>query len=191
MGTTAPTGEIFVADDLDALVAGGHEIGCHTYAHSDSWQTPPAEFGQSIARNAQVLERMLPGMSFRTFAYPISPPRPRSKRIATATFACCRGGGQRVNEGTADAGYLAAYFMEQARGDVRVLEAAVDRNSQVGGWLIFATHDVCEQPTPYGCTPGFFESVVRYAVQSGARVLPVVEAWASLVAASGGRDSRP
>src|SRR4051794_20369635 len=33
MGTEAPTGKIFLLDDLRDAAAEGHEIGCHTYGH--------------------------------------------------------------------------------------------------------------------------------------------------------------
>jgi hypothetical protein len=36
---------------------------------------------------------------------------------------------------------------------------------------------VSETPTRYGVTPSFFESVVRYSRDSGARILPMREAW--------------
>ena len=45
-----------------------------------------------------------------------------------------------------------------------------------GGWLIFATHDVDRHHTRFGCTPDFFEYVVQCAVNSGARILPMIEA---------------
>jgi len=33
MGKQAPTGTIFVAEDLQRLLAQGHELGCHTFDH--------------------------------------------------------------------------------------------------------------------------------------------------------------
>jgi hypothetical protein len=53
----------------------------------------------------------------------------------------------------------------------------IDRNTAAVGWLIFATHDVCEHESTWGCSPRFFEDIVRYASRSGAAVLPVGEAW--------------
>ena len=52
----------------------------------------------------------------------------------------------------------------------------IDRNAEEKGWLIFYTHDVCESPSRYGCTPEDFREVVSYAVSSGARVMPVRDA---------------
>jgi peptidoglycan/xylan/chitin deacetylase (PgdA/CDA1 family) len=180
MGTTAPTGPIFVPEDLELLVQQRHELGCHTYAHNDSWSTRPGEFERSVMQNREALGRMLAGASFKTLAYPISPPRPATKRAMARYFACCRGGGRRINSGTVDLAHLSAFFMEQFRDTPGALERVIDQNLDTRGWLIFATHDVCDTPTPYGCTPEFFESVVRHAIHSGARVLPVIEALESL-----------
>jgi hypothetical protein len=72
-----------------------------------------------------------------------------------------------------------AGFLEN-RHDPDAVKAAVRRASIACGWLIFATHDVCDAPTPYGCTPDFFEDIVRCSVRSGARIVPVAEALHSL-----------
>jgi hypothetical protein len=56
----------------------------------------------------------------------------------------------------------------------------IDRNKRERGWVIFATHDVSSNPSPYGCTPEFFENVVRYAQESGAQIVPVVSALNAL-----------
>lgn len=55
------------------------------------------------------------------------------------------------------------------------------RNRDACGWLVFATHDVCESPTPFGCKPAFFEEVVRFAAESGARILPLGQALETMV----------
>ena len=122
----------------------------------------------------------LPGASFRTFSYPISPPRPRTKHVVGSHFAAARGGGQTFNTGQADLNYLSACFLEKMRHDRDAVKHLIAGNRTACGWLIFATHDVSDHPTPYGCTPGFFEDIVEYAVASGARILPVAEALNSL-----------
>lgn len=175
MGTTAPTGEIFFPDDIAMLVAHGHELGCHTFGHCDAWSTPRRAFEQSILENRRTLERLAPGATFGTFSYPISPPRPDIKWAMPAHFRGCRGGGQAINAGTADLSYLASYFIEQSRDTPDEIIKVIDANRSACGWLIFSTHDVSEAPTPYGVTPKLFERVVRYAVESGAKILPVAE----------------
>jgi hypothetical protein len=91
-------------------------------------------------------------------------------------FLCCRGGGQTFNAGTADLNQLAAFFLEKSRDRIEAVKALIDANREARGWLIFATHDVARDHSPYGCLPQFFEDVVHYAVSSGAQIVPVVTA---------------
>lgn len=180
MGQVTPTGEAFQAEDLEYLVKQGHELGCHTFAHCHAWETKPRRFETSIIENRQALKRLLPSAGFQSLSYPISCPRPGTKRRAAKYFAGCRSGGQTFNHGTIDLNHLAAYFLEQSRDKPEAIKEMIDRNCQAGGWLILATHDVCDRPTRFGCTVDLFEKVVSDAVASGAVVLPVAQALAVL-----------
>jgi peptidoglycan/xylan/chitin deacetylase (PgdA/CDA1 family) len=173
MGTVTSTGQIFSAGDLSELVQQGHELGCHTHDHCHAWETPPVEFQASVIRNGEALEKHLPGTSFRTFSYPLSCPRPQTKRRISKYFDCCRGGGQTFNSRSLDLNFLKAFFLERSRNDFDSIARLIKANNRQKGWLIFVTHDVSESPTQFGCTPGFFEKVVRHATQSGARILTV------------------
>ena len=177
MGKQAPTGEIFAREDLDELIRQEHELACHTFDHYDSWETNPAEFEASILRNQRAVAQQLPGVTLRSLAYPISWPRPETKRRVASYFECARGGHQTFNAGIVDLNYLKAFFIEQSRDNFEAIKQTIDGNARANGWLIFATHDVCNQPTRFGCSPGFFEKVVNYAIQSKATILPVFRAW--------------
>jgi peptidoglycan/xylan/chitin deacetylase (PgdA/CDA1 family) len=177
LGKQEPTGSICLPEDLKRLREQGHELGCHTFGHFDSWQTRTSVFVDSVIRNREALADLFPGDRFRSFSYPINPPRIRTKREIAQHFVCSRGGGQTTNTGTTDSNYLAAYFLEKSKGNPTPVKEVIDLNRRSRGWLIFATHDVDTSPTPYGCTPEFFSEVVEYAARSGARVLPVIEAF--------------
>ncbi len=176
MGQMTPTGLIFSPEDLNDLVTSGHELGCHTFAHCDSWETSPSGFEQSVIENASALRRLQPGARLRTLSYPITCPRPQTKDRLARHFECCRFGGQRFNVGSVDLNLVAAYFLEKDRGDEELVTRMIRQTVRERGWLIIATHDVAEVHTRYGCTPSYFESVVRTAANSGALVLPVAEA---------------
>ncbi len=176
MDQDAPAGRIFSVTDLDKLVASGHELGCHTFAHCDSWETKPKVFEQSIKDNQQALKQILPEASFGSLSYPISCPRPETKRRAARHFKCCRGGGQNFNTGVIDLNYVNACFLEQCRHGAQPVKDLIEQNCRQNGWLVFATHDVCVNPTRLGCTPAFFEEIVAAAVNSSAKVLTVAEA---------------
>jgi peptidoglycan/xylan/chitin deacetylase (PgdA/CDA1 family) len=176
MNKMGPVGQMFSQDDLHEVLARGHELGCHTFDHYHAWDTDPGTFESSVLRNRQALGRLLPGASFSTLSYPFSIPQPRTKQKVENYFLCCRGGGYRpLNFRTADLNFLNAFFLEKRRSD-DIVKTLIDQNSKCGGWLIFATHDVAVNPSRFGCTPGFFRDVVRYAAASGATILPVAAA---------------
>jgi peptidoglycan/xylan/chitin deacetylase (PgdA/CDA1 family) len=180
MGTDAPSGTIFVFDDIIKLLAQGHELGCHTFDHCHSWKTSPKIFEDSIIKNMHALHGLVPGATFRTFSYPVVGPRPYTKWRTGRYFHCCRGGGQTFNEGSVDLNLLKAYFLEKSRDNPRLIKKVIDQNLCAHGWLIFATHDVSNNPSPYGCTPSFFEDIVKYSLDSGARILPVADVLESV-----------
>jgi peptidoglycan/xylan/chitin deacetylase (PgdA/CDA1 family) len=171
-----PVGRIASSGDLAEALAQGHELGCHTFRHCDAWRTPPRLFEQALLENRRVLMKVLPGARFQTMAYPISSPRPATKRRTGRHFSCCRGGGQRTNTGTIDLNNLRAFFLEQSRDRPAAIRELIARNSAEGGWLIFVTHDVTPHPSPFGCTPSLFVEVVRHAAASGAKLLSVAQA---------------
>ena len=176
MDQEIPAGRAFSAEDLMRLVADGHELGCHTFAHCHAWETEPRAFEESILQNRRALKQLMPKVVMQTLSYPISCPRPQTKRVAAKYFSCARGGGQTFNAGTADLDCLNAFFLEKCKGDVGQIKRIVDANASASGWLVFATHDVCSSPTRFGCTPDVFGRVVDCAVESGAAILPVWEA---------------
>ena len=190
MGKQSHMGPMYVAEDLKELVHQGHELGCHTFGHCHSWNTPSHVYEAAIIENQQALTEVLPGALFQTFAYPHSAPRLAVKKVAARHFRCCRGGGmkagrylhrhaaggQTFNCGVADLNYLCAFFLEMSRDNPQAVKSLIDQNARAPGWLIFATHDVCAAPSPFGCTSDFFEQVVQWSMASGARILPVVKA---------------
>jgi peptidoglycan/xylan/chitin deacetylase (PgdA/CDA1 family) len=174
LGCEAPGGTIAYSEDILRAARDGHELGCHTYDHLDAWGTAASEFRASILRNRQGVRALLPDAEFRSFAYPISDPSPMNKRCAGALFRSCRGGGQRANGGRIDLNLLQAYFLDgRNRQDLRSIRSVIDRNAESGGWLIFATHDVTENPSGYGCTPEQLKTLIDHSLKSGAEILSI------------------
>lgn len=176
LGTESVSGPIAGWTDLAATVEQGHELGCHTFDHVDGSTVSAAEFARSIETNRIALEHSVLGTQFRSFAYPLNGPALSTKKVAGRRFVACRGGGQRFNRGVIDLNLLQAYFLDsrsRSRGDE--VSALIAANAESRGWLIFATHDVSDTPSRYGCDTASFEKTVRLAVASGARVLPVAQ----------------
>jgi Polysaccharide deacetylase len=181
MNQQTPAGKAFTRKDLETVIEKGHELGCHTFRHSHAWETPPSEFEESILENRRALEGMIPGAAFKSLSYPIAWPRPGTKRRAARFFSCCRGGGGAFNAGPCDASNLNACFLEKNADKPDALKRLVDKTCRASGWLIFATHDVCGRPTKFGCSSQFFEDLVAHTVSSGAKILPVGEAWIEIL----------
>jgi peptidoglycan/xylan/chitin deacetylase (PgdA/CDA1 family) len=189
MDKVTSTGQIFARKDLEDLMRNEHEIACHTFDHCDSWDTEPADFEASVQRNQKMLAELVPNARFSSLSYPLSWPRPETKRRIVRHYQCARGGGQTFNSGTTDLNFLKAFFIEQSRDNFDAISELIDANSRGRGWLIFATHDVCDSPTRYGCTPALFERVVNYSAGSGAVILPVQAALQRIQQADGQKSA--
>ncbi len=181
LGTETEVGKIATQDDLLLAVNEGNELGCHTFDHLDAWHTSTGKYMQSIIENGQALNRMLPGEHFKTFAYPKSGAKLSVKYGLQKRFICCRSGGQVPNIGMADMNMLKACFLDKRTNiDMNYVKKVIDHNTERRGWLIFATHDVTENPSPYGCTPDFLREVIEYSAFSGALLLPLKEAYTNI-----------
>src|ERR1035438_9711499 len=66
MGSDSPSGRICISDDLVTALEEGHELGCHTFSHCNSWDTDSVAFEQSIIQNHTALTKIIPGASFRS-----------------------------------------------------------------------------------------------------------------------------
>jgi len=191
LGAETEVGRIGSAGDLARAVEAGSELGCHTFDHLDAWHTPLNAFMESVARNREALHRVLPGATFTTFAYPKSGAKLSIKPALGKIFACCRGGGQTANVHSVDLNLINACFLDRRTGvSPEFIRALVDYTARECGWLIFATHDVALDPSPFGCTPKFLKEIVEYASRSDAMLLPVGAACAKLVSSNSTQASR-
>jgi hypothetical protein len=131
--------------------------------------------------NRLALQAVVPDGRLEVFSYPLDGPNLKIKRQVGEHFVCCRGGGQTSNTGTIDLNLLNAYFLDwRSWNRLDCVREVIEQNISERGWLIFATHDVVAEPSRYGCSAEFFNQVVRLAVDSGARVLPVMKACQEL-----------
>jgi peptidoglycan/xylan/chitin deacetylase (PgdA/CDA1 family) len=170
------SGQIASVADVHAAVQDGHDLGCHTFDHLDGSEVPADVFERSIKKNRSALATSAIDTPFQVFAYPLNGPALGTKRVAGSYFASSRGGGQTFNRDVVDVNLLKAYFIdERSRDNLEEVAGLLESNAAAKGWLIFATHDVADQPSPYGCAPDYFDKVVRLSICSGANVLPITQ----------------
>lgn len=177
LGRESEVGPIASANDVRRAVMEGHEVGCHTFHHLDAVVAEVDAFRRSIQENQRAFQQIVAGAQFRSFAYPFDGPRLAIKRAIRGHFLSCRGGGQRANVGSVDLELVGAYFIDHRNtGDMTSIGSLIEHNARSKGWLVFATHDVSPNPSPFGCTPSEFETIVQMTVESGAEILTVAGA---------------
>ncbi|MHA6289518.1 polysaccharide deacetylase family protein [Maricaulis sp. CAU 1757] len=173
-------GRMFDAGDLQHLTTRGHEIGCHTYGHLDAARVRTSDVMADVARNARALEAMGLDQALDSFAFPYGEASPAAKRALGEHFWTLRGVHAGINRARTDRNLLRAVPIDGGEAGIeRAIEAA---HSLIGhpGWLVYYTHDIQAQPTEWGCTPAQFERVCRAVEASGARVMTVRDAMATI-----------
>jgi len=170
-GTRTPSGRVGQLADLADCAGRGHEISCHTYSHLDCAKAAPERIDDDIRRN-QAVARDLGLPPFRHFAYPFGSYSLAAKKTVMRHYASARGTVRGVNKGVVDLGLLKSVPLYSRVGD-RKLEPYFRELSSDAGWLIFYTHDVSRNPSPYGCRAEEMECVIRRAKEVGAKISPI------------------
>jgi peptidoglycan/xylan/chitin deacetylase (PgdA/CDA1 family) len=152
-------------DQVRALHARGHEIGCHTFSHVAVDCLDARAVEEECRLNLDHLRELCPGIELTNFCYPFGPASLPRKLQLQKMFDTCRGIYEGINCGVADLGMLRVIELydrtlspEKLR---RVLRKACDRN----GWVIFYVHDVTDEPSIMGCSPALLRNTIE-AVQA-------------------------
>jgi peptidoglycan/xylan/chitin deacetylase (PgdA/CDA1 family) len=173
-GAPSPCGPLATADQLELLHAKGHELGCHTFNHF----AVPHVATRDLARDLERNRSFLMGISQKAplnFAYPYGDMSFLAKRYLEGRFDSCRSLIPAVNAGSADLGALRSFPLENAsmdRGQVLDLVVTAARRR---GWLIFFSHDVSEQPSPFGVSRDLLSFAAASARDAGCRIVTIAE----------------
>ncbi|RCS25153.1 polysaccharide deacetylase [Phyllobacterium salinisoli] len=179
-GREEPDRTLITQDGCRALVAHGHEIGCHTFSHIKVRHMNHEAIDADLERNGQYLDAIEKTASKRNFAYPYNAGSFSARRIFGKRFSTCRMGGEQINRGSVNPAFLHGVEIRQPESHALGLTRRIDELVAKPGWLIFFTHDIAQKPTPYGCTPETFETLVAHALLRGCTVLPVRDVLAQL-----------
>jgi len=179
VGTVGDLGPLFETEDLRAAHRNGHEIACHTHSHLRCSEADKATLVSEVRANAAGISGIIKGFVPMNFAYPFGAASPRARHVLTRHYASCRGIQPGINLKIPDTAELYAYSVYAGTFDEVRMRELIDRNKAAGGWLIFYTHDVTPAPSPYGCTPEQWDTVVGYAAKTSP-ILPVRDVMAAL-----------
>ena len=173
-GTEAPMGVCAERDDYLRLAEDGHEIACHTYSHLDCGRATAEAATADVEKNlATFADWGLPPPE--SFAYPYGDVSTGPKGALAPSFTNLRGLHHGLIGQGSDMNQAPAVGIEGPDGEAaawRWLAEAERRRS----WLILYTHDVRENPSPWGCTPHAFAALIDAALGAGFEALTVGQA---------------
>jgi peptidoglycan/xylan/chitin deacetylase (PgdA/CDA1 family) len=176
VGTSSPLWDMVDGEDVVALHRRGHEIACHTFSHKRACDLDAGTLNAEIERNQDFLRTLDPSIKIENFAYPFGYGSFVRKRQLKTVFKSCRSIVPGVNSGTVDLQFLRAMPLIDRRIDRDGIERAFDEAQTNNGWLIFYTHDVADEPSPYGCSPALLHQALEAASRRKIPVLNMAEA---------------
>lgn len=186
MNTSNELGEQFRQRDLDALLDKGHELASHTFGHSSARSLSCHAFRADVEKGKRALKKIT-GAEAGNFAYPFGHVTLRTKFAVSPTLASARSIFPGFNGPAVDLNLLRANSLYGGIERAAQAEDLILENQRVGSWLIFYTHDVRPDPSPYGCTPALLEAAVSCAVLACCRVMTVREVLAEIGVQNGNR----
>jgi len=166
------------AQDLTALAAAGHEIGSHGFGHEPVPTLSSNALADDLSRNEAFLKPFLSGGAPESYAFPFGAVSYASKRYCGRQFSTARGVHPGVNAGMLDLAQLCTVAIERRLWSESAMAAHIAAAIESRGWIVFHTHDVDDDASPYGCTPAMLESVLKQLTAAGIQVLPMREALA-------------
>jgi peptidoglycan/xylan/chitin deacetylase (PgdA/CDA1 family) len=172
MGTRNELGEQFCRNDLLALIEDGHELASHTFSHVSCRSISGDAFRREVEEGQRAIEE-LTGITAPNFAFPFGEVTLSAKIAMSRKTASCRGIWPGLNGPDIDLNLLRANSLYGDNSQCDRVRELIIENEQRKGWLIFYSHDVCPNPSQFGCTPALLEYAVSLSSEGGARILTV------------------
>jgi len=156
-----PGGAYFDVNHLKKVVEEGGELGCHTYNHIHLYTSGQAQIKADLRKNEEKIRELIPGYRFVSFAYPFGEQTLASKMLIRDRYKCARSIHSGINTRRADLNNLKAMQLYEDM-DYENAISLIEKTIESKGWLVFFTHDVQKNPSLWGCSPEYFERVVKY-----------------------------
>jgi peptidoglycan/xylan/chitin deacetylase (PgdA/CDA1 family) len=172
-GTEGPMGRYATAAQLRGLLARGHELACHTFSHLDCGAAGAPAIRAELERSAAALAE-LGAPPPRSFAFPYGDVSATAKQTLAGRFDLLRAVHPGLVERGTDLHQAPAVGLEGPAGATRALRL-LDRAAARRAWLIAFTHDVAEEPSPWGCTPAELVRLLDRAAALGVELVTVAQ----------------
>jgi peptidoglycan/xylan/chitin deacetylase (PgdA/CDA1 family) len=170
-GTSWNSERYFTNEEMVEVYKRGHEIGCHTYDHTNCYQASKGSIAANCKKN-QTFIKDFADISMTSFAYPYGDFDTTAKNAIENIYASARTTKPGINVAQTDLYALKSVPFYQIQGKNYIVNW-LDKLDCSGGWLIFFTHDVQPNPSVFGCSEEFLKSVVEECVKRGFLIMPV------------------
>jgi len=167
------------ADEIVGLHRAGHEIACHTFSHTRTTDLDAAGLVTEIEDNRRYLLALDPSIRIENFAYPYGLGSVLRKGQLRKIFHSSRGIIPGANSGVVDLQFLRATPLIDRDIDRDGIDRAFEEAVANNGWLIFYSHDVATEPSPYGCSPSLLRHALDAASRRNVHMLRVADALRS------------
>lgn len=177
LGMSSSNGEFLNEAHVRALSERGHHIGCHTFTHYSLREGSAEGLYEDALAGKRALEPLVGG-SVEHFAFPYGAVSVRAKTLLRDAFATMRTSAPGINVGRVDLNCLRAENL-YSRGpglDLDRVRRRVQSIGRRGGWLIFYTHGVGNDPGRFGTSSEDFRRTVEIVMESETPILPVPDA---------------
>ena len=163
--------------NIEQLHQSGHDIACHTRSHYRLDQGDAAEMERDAVANVKTLSSWIEGKQIQHFSYPFGLVSFQAKKRLSKHYRTMRSSRPGINTKRSDLYLLRATSLYSPGFKKPALSNIIKEAVKQGGWLIIYTHGVSDNPGPYDCTPEQLDWTIGQAVESGARILTVADAY--------------
>lgn len=158
--------------EVEQLVANGHELAAHTHSHVRLQNIDLTAVRSELQDNVARINSAF-AVEPSSFAYPFGDVSPSIKQIVRERFSIGRAITPGLNAGIVDAMHINAFAFYGSSYSRRDLDLLLDATIEQKAWLVFYTHDVCDDHSPYGCSATQFSSLVRRIRERGVDIQPI------------------
>ncbi|MEJ2608841.1 MAG: polysaccharide deacetylase family protein [Candidatus Thiodiazotropha sp.] len=163
--------------DIKTLDHEGHHIGCHTYSHYMLNQGTAEQMECDAAKNIQTLKELIGEKPVEHFSYPFGQVSFKAKQLLGKHYKTMRSSRPGINTTDTDLYLLRAISIYHSKFSKPTMQNIINDTLNKGGWLVFYTHGVDDNPGDYDCTAEQLDWVINQSVKSGAHILPIVDAY--------------
>lgn len=172
----------FINDsEIQSLYKSGHDIGCHTYSHLNLRKNRIKNIVLDCDNNTRGLQNILNTTAIEHFAYPFGMVSPGSKKELGLKYKTLRTTDHGINSGKTDMTHLRAIKLYSNSFDKNVIQATIHEAVKKNAWVIFYSHDICEDPSEWGMKTEEFKWVVKQCAESVGEILNVSQAYNKIV----------